>query len=188
MLASFGLEEIRVIVDSYGWAGQAFPLTHERRKTSMTPSIEARLAEAGITLPTAAAPAANYAPYALAGNLLYVSGQLPMDQGAIAVKGKLGEDLSVEDGQKAARLCAINILAQAMAALGDLERIAHCLRLNGFVNATEDFSDHPAVINGASDLIVAALGDKGKHSRIAVGCSGLPFGAAVEVDAVFSVT
>lgn len=154
----------------------------------MTISIEARLAELGITLPEAAAPAANYAPHALAGTLLYVSGQLPMDQGVIAVRGKLGRDVSVEEGQQAARLCAINILAQAKAALGDLERIELCLRLNGFVNAADDFFQHPAVINGASDLIAAALADKGKHSRIAIGCSGLPFGAAVEVDAVFSVT
>lgn len=154
----------------------------------MTQTIETRLRELGIELPTPAAPAANYIPYALDDSRLYISGQLPMGPDGLAYKGKLGADVSVESGQQAARLCAINILAQANAALGSLERIQHCLKLGGFVNATPDFSEHPAVINGASDLLVAILGDAGRHTRFAVGCGSLPFGAAVEVDALFAVS
>ncbi len=153
----------------------------------MAGDIDARLTELGITLPSAPAPAANYVPYAMAGGLLYIAGQLPKDETGLAFAGKLGERYAVAEGQQAARLCALNILAQAKAALGDLDRIALCLRLNGFVNAVPDFTEHPAVINGASDLIAAVLGGRGMHSRIAVGCASLPFGAPVEVDAVFAL-
>jgi len=149
--------------------------------------VEEKLRALGITLPPAPAPAANYAPYAMAGGLLFVAGQLPKDDSGLQFAGKLGADVSVEDGQRAARLCALNILAQARAALDDLDRIALCLRLNGFVNSTPEFTDQPTVINGASDLIGEALGAAGVHSRIAVGCASLPMGAAVEVDAVFAV-
>lgn len=153
----------------------------------MSGTIEDRLTEMGINLPEAPAAAANYVPFVLMDKLLFISGQLPMRDGAPACQGKLGGDLGIEEGQQAARLCAINILAQAKAALGDLERIEQCMRLNGFVNATPDFSEHPAVINGASDLIADALGERGRHTRIAVGCGSLPFGVAVEIDAIFAV-
>jgi enamine deaminase RidA (YjgF/YER057c/UK114 family) len=149
--------------------------------------VDEKLRELGITLPPAPAPAANYAPYAMAGGLLFVAGQLPKDEGGLVYEGKLGDTVSLEDGQAAARLCALNILAQARSALGDLDRITMCLRLNGFVNGTPEFTDQPSVINGASDLIGQVLGDAGIHSRIAVGVASLPMGAAVEVDGIFAV-
>lgn len=154
----------------------------------MSGTVARRLKELGIELPSPAAPAANYVPYVLWNGQLFIAGQLPMGPEGLAFAGKLGVDVDVETGQKAARLCALNILAQAQAALGDLDRIAQCLRLGGFVNAAPDFTDPPPVINGASDLIVAVLGDKGRHARFAVGCASLPRGAAVEVDALFAVS
>lgn len=153
----------------------------------MPGTVEEKLRQLGITLPPAPAPAANYAPYAMSGGLLFIAGQLPKDDSGLQFAGKLGGGVSIEDGQRAARLCALNILAQAKAALGDLDRIALCLRLNGFVNSTPDFTDQPTVINGASDLIGEVLGDAGVHSRIAVSCASLPMGAAVEIDAVLAV-
>jgi len=153
----------------------------------MPGTVEEKLRQLGITLPPAPAPAANYAPYAMSGGLLFVAGQLPKDDSGLQFAGKLGGGVSIEDGQRAARLCGLNILAQAKAALGDLDRIALCLRLNGFVNSTPDFTDQPTVINGASDLIGEVLGEAGVHSRIAVSCASLPMGAAVEIDAVFAV-
>jgi enamine deaminase RidA (YjgF/YER057c/UK114 family) len=153
----------------------------------MAATIAQRLAELGIELPSPAAPAANYVPARLSGNLLVISGQLPMEGGSLRYKGKLGGGVSLEDGQAAARLCAINILAQIKAAYGDLDRIAACLRLGGFVACTADFSDHPKVINGASDLMVAVLGDAGRHARAAVGVPSLPFDAAVEVEGLFEL-
>ncbi|MDQ4061729.1 MAG: RidA family protein [Pseudomonadota bacterium] len=151
----------------------------------MAGEIEARLEGLGIVLPAAAAPAANYVPFVLAGSLLFVSGQLPMGPQGLAHKGKLGADASLEDGQAAARLCAVNILAQAKKALGDLDRIVRCVRLGGWVNCTPDFTEHPKVVNGASDLMVEALGEKGRHARFAVGAPSLPFGATVEIEAIF---
>jgi enamine deaminase RidA (YjgF/YER057c/UK114 family) len=150
----------------------------------MAGDIESRLLSMGISLPEAAAPAANYVPVTRSGRLLFVSGQLPVGPEG-PVKGKLGADLDVEQGQAAARLCAVNILAQMRRALGDLDRIARCVKLGGWVNCTPEFTDQPKVVNGASDLIVEALGDKGRHARFAVGAPSLPFGAAVEVEAVF---
>ncbi len=147
-------------------------------------SIEDRLAELNITLPEAAAPAANYVPFVLSGNHLYISGQIPMGANGLEYIGKLGDDTSVEDGQAAARLCAVNILAQAKSALGDLEKIKRLVKLVGFVNSTPDFTDQPKIINGASDFMVAALGDKGPHARSAVGVAALPFGVAVEIEAI----
>jgi enamine deaminase RidA (YjgF/YER057c/UK114 family) len=154
----------------------------------MSEEIYARLREHGITLPMPAAPAANYVPFALAGGLLTISGQLPIENGALAVTGKLGGGVSLEDGQRGAKLCAINILAQAQAALGDLGRIQRCVRLGGFVASTPDFTDQHKVVNGASDLIAAILGDAGKHARAAVGVAALPMDAAVEVEALFAVS
>lgn len=148
-------------------------------------SIEDRLAELNITLPEAAAPAANYVPFVMSGNQLYISGQIPMGANGLEYIGKLGDNTSVEDGQAAARLCAVNILAQAKSALGDLEKIKRLVKLVGFVNSTPDFTDQPKIINGASDFMVAALGDKGPHARSAVGVAALPFGVAVEIEAIF---
>lgn len=150
--------------------------------------IAARLAELGLDLPRPAGPAGSYVPFTMAGGLVFVSGQVPVRDGRIAFAGKLGAGVSLADGQAAARLCALNLLAQLRAACGgDLDRVRACLRLGGFVNCTADFTEHPAVINGASDLIVAVLGDAGRHARFAVGASSLPFDAAVEIDAIFAV-
>ena len=149
----------------------------------MTGKIEQKLAELGIEL-KASSPAANYVPFTIAGNILYVSGQIPMGENGIEGVGRLGDGVSVAEGQAAARLCAINVLAQAKAALGDLDRIVRVLKTQNFVAATPDFGDHPEVANGASDFLVEVLGDKGKHARAAVGMASLPRGVAVEVDAV----
>ena len=153
----------------------------------MQGDIEARLKALDLVLPEVASPLADYVPFLHLNGQLYISGQLPFENGQIAVAGTLGAGLEVADGQKAARLCALNIFAQAKAALGDLDRIVQLLRLSGYVNASPGFSDHPKVINGASELMVKILGPKGRHTRIAVGCSSLPLGAAVEVDALFAV-
>lgn len=152
-------------------------------------AIQERLQSMGVTLPTPAAPVANYVPFVVSGSQLFISGQLPTGLDGQIVKGQLGRDATLEQGQQAARLCAINILAQANAALdGDLSRIRRCVKLGGFVASTADFFDHPKVINSASDLIVDALGDAGRHARFAVGVSALPFGAAVEIDAIFEIS
>jgi enamine deaminase RidA (YjgF/YER057c/UK114 family) len=154
----------------------------------MPGTIEAKLAELGITLPQPAAPVANYIGFNVVGKLVVVSGQIPFVEGKIAVTGKLGAGVSVEDGQRAARICFINLLAQAKAAAGgDLDRIARVVRLGGFVACTPDFTQQPQVINGASDLAVAVFGDKGKHARAAVGCPSLPGDAAVEVEGMFEL-
>lgn len=153
----------------------------------MAGMIEARLKALDLTLPEAKAAIATYVPFVHFSGQLIVSGQLPLKDGDITVAGQLGREMTVPQGQDAARLCALNILAQAKAALGDLDRIVQLLRLNGFVNATPDFADHSKVINGASDLMVEILGDKGRHTRIAIGCASLPLNAAVEIDAVFAI-
>lgn len=150
----------------------------------MTGSIDSKLKSLGIDLPQAAAPAANYVPWVISGNQVFVSGQLPMEAGKIAVAGRLGDNVSLEDGQRAARLCAINILAQAKAALGDLDRVTRIVRLGGFVASADNFTDQPKVVNGASDLMVEVFGDKGRHARAAVGVNTLPLGVAVEIDAI----
>lgn len=154
----------------------------------MPTMIESRLAELGIELPAAAAPAANYVPYVRSGNQVIISGQLPMQDGKVAVTGKLGAEVDLATGQAAARLCAINILAQLRNALdGNFSRVVRCVRLGGFVACTPDFTDQPKVINGASDLMVGVLGDAGRHARVAVGAPVLPLNAAVEIDAIFEV-
>lgn len=150
-------------------------------------SIEARLAELGITLPKAAAPAANYVPWVLQGNTLYISGQIPFREDGTLVLGRLGEDMDVAAGQATARLCGIGILAQAQAALGSLDRIERVLKLGAFVSSTANFFDQPKVVNGCSDLMVEVLGDAGRHARSAVGVPALPLGVAVEIDAVIAV-
>lgn len=153
----------------------------------MSDTIQDRLAKLGITLPPAAAPAANYVPYVISGNHLYLSGQLPIENGAVAVTGLLGRDVDVARGQRAAELCAINILAQAQAALGDLARIRRVVKLNGFVASMPTFVEQHLVMNGASNLIAAVLGEPGKHARAAVGMASLPLNAAVEIDAVIEI-
>ncbi|MCX5494241.1 RidA family protein [Kaistia dalseonensis] len=153
----------------------------------MTSPIEARLAELGVTLPTPVAPVANYVPFVVSKGMLYISGQIPVGPNGVEYVGKLGDTLSIEDGRAAARLCAINILAQARAALGDLERVARIVKLTGFVNSAADFGDQPKIVNGASDFFVEVFGDKGRHARSAVGVSGLPFGVGVEVEAVIEI-
>ncbi|MEM6463347.1 MAG: RidA family protein [Pseudomonadota bacterium] len=154
----------------------------------MPESIAERLTALNLVLPDAPAPAAKYVPYTLVGSILYVSGQLPLENGSVAVTGHLGSTVSLEDGQAAAWLCAINILAQANAALdGNLERIARLAKIQGFVASTPDFDQQHLVINGASNLLVDILGERGMHARAAVGIAALPMGAAVEVDAIFSV-
>lgn len=154
----------------------------------MSSEIEQRLADLGLSVPVAAAPAANYVPWTISGSMLFVAGQLPFHDGKLEHKGRVGEDLDIDEAKHAAMLCGLNILAQAKAALdGDLGRVARCLKLGGFVNAAAGFGDHPKVVNGASDLMVAALGDAGRHARFAVGASSLPMNVAVEVDAIFEI-
>lgn len=149
-------------------------------------SLDQKLESLGITLPAPSPAVANYVPYTIAQNMVIVSGQLPIKDGEVAFKGKVGQDLSLEEGQAAARQCAINILAQLKVACdGDLARVKRCLRLGGFVNCGPDYADQPKVINGASDLMVEVFGDLGRHARAAVGVIALPLGAAVEVEATF---
>ncbi len=149
--------------------------------------IETKLAELGVTLPDAPAPAANYVPYVVAGDLVYVSGQISADADGM-IKGKLGDDTTAEQGAEAAKTCAIALLAQLKSACGgDIDRLVRVVKLVGFVNSTADFGDQPKVINGASDFMVAALGDKGRHARSAVSAASLPFGVAVEIEAIFQI-
>lgn len=153
----------------------------------MSDMVEERLGKMGIVLPGPAAPAANYVPFVLTGDMLYISGQLPMVDGRLHYTGKLGGGVSLEEGVAAAHTCALNILAQARAALGSLDKVAHVVKLGGFVNCTPDFTEHPKVINGASDLMGNVFGEAGRHARFAVGAPSLPLGAAVEIDAVLKV-
>jgi enamine deaminase RidA (YjgF/YER057c/UK114 family) len=154
----------------------------------MAGTVEQKLATLGITLHTPAAPVANYVGFVRTGNLLIVSGQVCLDaNGKLVAKGKLGAGVSIEQGNAAARACAINLLAQVKAALGDLDKVSRVVRLGGFVNSAPDFIDGPKVLNGASDMMVAAFGDKGRHARTTVGVAALPSDAAVEVEAIFEV-
>lgn len=150
--------------------------------------IEARLQDLGIELPSQSKPAANYVPFVKVGSFVFISGQIAGWNGDMKYVGKVGNDFSVEEGQAAARLCVLNILAHLKAACeGDLNRVIRCIRLGGFVNCHDRFKDHPKVMNGASDLIVEIFGEKGRHARAAVGVSSLPLESAVEVDAIFEV-
>jgi enamine deaminase RidA (YjgF/YER057c/UK114 family) len=156
--------------------------------TAMTGRIDAKLKQLGIELPEPAAPIANYVPFTVSGNLVFVSGQLCVWNGERRHVGKLGGGIAVDEGREAARLCALNMLAQLRVACGgDLDRVRRCLRLGGFVNCTPDFADMPRVVNGASDLMVEVFGDAGRHARAAVGNSSLPGGVAVEVEATFEI-
>ena len=153
----------------------------------MTDTIDSRLKNLGISIPEAAAPAANYVPFAQSGSLLLTSGQLPLEGGKLVHTGRIGDELTVAHGQAAARACAINILAQAKAALGDLGRIKRVVKITAFVASTPDFVEQHLVANGASDLLVAILGDAGKHARSAVGVASLPLNAPVEIEAIIEV-
>jgi enamine deaminase RidA (YjgF/YER057c/UK114 family) len=154
----------------------------------MAGTVEQKLAEQGIKLHEAPTPVANYVPFVRTGNLLFVSGQVCFaPDGKLIAKGKLGAGVTIEEGVAAARGCAVNLLAQVKAALGDLDKVVRVVRLGGFINSAPDFLDGPKVLNGASDLMVAAFGDKGRHARTTVGVASLPADAAVEVDGVFEV-
>ena len=149
---------------------------------------ENRLSALGLELPKPAAAAANYVPFVVSGSHLFIAGQIPFLNGEKLHIGRVGDTLTIEQGQEAAKACALNILAQAKAAVdGDWSRVVRCVKLGGFVNAGADFDQHPAVMNGASEVMVAALGDAGRHARFAVGASNLPFGVAVEIDAIFEI-
>lgn len=155
----------------------------------MAGTIERKLLDLGIMLPAPRTPVANYVPFVRTGNLLVLSGQICQDaDGKLVAKGKLGAGVSVEDGERAARACAINLLAQIKAGLGDLDKVVRVVRLGGFVNSAPDFLDGPKVLNGASNLMVEVFGDKGRHARTTVGVASLPLDAAVEVEGLFEVT
>jgi enamine deaminase RidA (YjgF/YER057c/UK114 family) len=153
----------------------------------MPSKTDSRLAELGITLTEAPAPAANYVPFVISGNLVFISGQVSRDETGF-ITGQLGGGLDVAAGRAAARTCALALISQLKAACGgDLDRLVRVVKLNGFVNAAPDFKDHPAVVNGASDLMVEVFGDRGRHARAAVGSVSLPLGVAVEVEGVFEI-
>ena len=165
----------------------AFRQINLQTEHPMSGKFETRLADLGIELPNPSAPAANYVPFVQVGDLVYISGQISMDANGL-VKGKLGDGYSIDDAYAAARLCGINLISQVRAACGgDLDRVVQVIKLNGFVNATQDFTDHPKVVNGASDLMVEVFGDQGRHARAAVGSSSLPLGVAVEVEGIFQI-
>lgn len=154
----------------------------------MSGNIEKRLANLGIDLPDAPAPVANYQPYVIAGNLVFMSGQVTLWNGEIRYVGKVGDELSVEDGYQAARMCALNLIAQVRAACGgDLDRVRQVVRLGAFVNCVDGFTDHPKVVNGASDLMAEVFGDRGRCTRTNVGVPSLPLGFAVEIDGIFEI-
>lgn len=158
------------------------------RRTPLPGEVASRLEALGITLPEAPAPVAAYVPFVIVGEMLIISGQLPLWNGEKRHLGRLGDTMDVAEGREAAKLCALNILAQARAACdGNLDRIARCVRLGGFVASAPEFTDQPAVINGASELMLAAFGDAGRHARAAVGVASLPFGVSVEVEATFAL-
>lgn len=154
----------------------------------MASEVDNKLVELGITLPAPAAPIATYVGVVRTGSLLFVSGQLCLAEGKLVAKGQLGAAVSIEDGQAAARACAINLIAQVKNAVSDLDRVLRVVRLNGFINSAPGFVDGPKVMNGASDLVVAVFGDKGLHTRTTVGVAALPLDAAVEVDGIFEVS
>ena len=155
----------------------------------MPGTIDARLKQLGIELPQAPKPAANYVPFVIAGGLVFCAGQVPVWNGEVRYKGRLGDGLSLDDGYQAARLCGLNLIAQAKAAAGgDLDRVKRVVKLGGFVSCTADFTDQPKVVNGASDLMAEVFGEAGKHARFAVGAPNLPLGVAVEIDGIFELS
>jgi enamine deaminase RidA (YjgF/YER057c/UK114 family) len=149
--------------------------------------VEQRLREAGIELPAASVPAANYIPFMVVGRLLFVAGQIPVWNGERRYVGRVGTDFGIPEAREAAKICALNLLAQAKNAIGDLDRITRVVKLGGFVACTPEFDQHPQVINAASELMIAAFGDAGRHTRTSVGAPSLPFGVAVEIDGIFEL-
>ena len=163
-------------------------LTHWKIGSKMIEIYEKKLAEEGITLPDAPAPAANYVPYVRAGNILYVSGQISQNSSGL-ILGKLGENMTTDQGAEAAKYCAINLLAQVKSACeGNLDKLVRVIKLTGFVNSKPDFTQQPQVINGASDLMGNVLGEAGKHARVAISANSLPLGVAVEIDGIFQIS
>jgi enamine deaminase RidA (YjgF/YER057c/UK114 family) len=161
---------------------------HLARSFRMAGKIEARLAELGIVLPSAPAPAANYVPFTVSRGTVYVAGQVPFVDGKIGHRGRIGETYAVAEGRAIARICGLNILAQLKAACGgDLDRVVRCLKVGGFVACPDGFTEQPEVVNGASDLMVEVFGDAGRHARFAVGSNALPRNVPVEVDAIFEI-
>lgn len=155
----------------------------------MAGRIATRLAELGIQLPRPSTPAANYVPFVIVGNIAFISGQVTIQEGKLAYTGKVGSELTIDEGYQAARICGLNLIAQLREACGgNLDRMRRVVKLGGFVNSAPDFKDHPKVINGASDLMVEVFGDAGRHARCAVGAPSLPSGTAVEVDGIFEIT
>lgn len=154
----------------------------------MSDPINQRLNELKIDLPETPNPVANYLPYTITGNLVFISGQIPFVEGQLLYSGKIGEDISIEDGQKAARICGLNLLSQLNQACDQsLDRVSRVIKIGGFVNSTSIFKEHALVINGVSNLMVEIFQDRGKHARAAIGCSSLPLGASVEVEAIFEI-
>jgi enamine deaminase RidA (YjgF/YER057c/UK114 family) len=154
----------------------------------MNSSIEKRLAELGVTLPRPGAPGGNYVPFVIVGDLAFMAGQVAREAGKMKYTGKVGRDLPLEEGQAAAKLCALNLLSQLKVACeGDLDRVERCVRVTGYVNSPPEFTEHPKVINGASDFIVEVMGDRGRHARTAIGVAALPLDSAVEVEAIFQL-
>ena len=150
--------------------------------------VDKKLEELNIKVPDAPAPVGAYVAFKIVNNLIYISGQLPIDSDGKLIKGKIGKEIDIEEGQKASRLCVINILAQAKKAMNnDLNKIKNCVKITGFVNSSDDFVDQPKVINPASEILSAAFGDKGKHARAAISANSLPLGVAVEIDAIFEI-
>ena len=150
--------------------------------------ISEKLKKLNIELPNAPVPVGSYVAYKIVGKILYISGQLPIDNTGKVIKGKIGKDLTLEDGQNAAKLCVINILAQAQKALsGDLNKVKNCIKITGYVNSTDDFVDQPKILNTASETLAAIFGEAGKHTRVAVSANSLPLGIAVEIDAIFEI-
>jgi len=156
--------------------------------TNMTSdNIQKKLENKHLSLPAVVAPIANYVPYVVSGNMVYISGQLPIENAKVKFVGKVGHDFSTEQGREAAKLCVLNILAQLQAAIGDLNKVKRVVKITGFVNAAADYIEQPKVMNGASDLLVELFGEQGKHARSAVGVQSLPLNAAVEVEAIFEI-
>ena len=154
----------------------------------MPSAIDRRCAELGLVLPAAGSPAGNYVPYVIAGDLVFISGQVCRKDGKLSCAGKVGRDVTVEDAQQAALVCALNLIAHLKAACeGDLDRVVRCVRLSGFVNSDPEFKDHPAVINGASDVMIQVFGERGRHARTALGVAALPSNASVEVEGIFQI-
>ena len=154
----------------------------------MSDLVNQRLKELKIDLPETPNPVANYLPYIITDNLVFISGQIPFVEGQLLFSGTVGEDISIEDGQKAARICGLNLLSQLNQACNqNLDRVSRVVKIGGFVNATSIFREHALVINGVSDLMVEVFQDRGKHARAAIGCSSLPLGASVEVEAIFEI-